>query len=291
MNLDKVFGASGEGYWKSCFTGISLETHPQLGTQVKVNRSDIRNQLENFDQGLQRTLLLIGMSAKTIAPSVVDPTPHIEANKQAICIHLGIPKRIFDGSERGELSSTQDEGDWDDKLAVYQRTYVDPYWVTPTVDRLIMLGVLAEPGEDGYSASFDDIGATSDREKAEVASLKTQTLAAAIAGNVFSVVPEMEYLTDFTGFMEPDEAEAVLDKAEAREQEMAEMGLNPDGSAPAEIDPETGLPIQPPGDLGAGKFVGATGGEDDEEEGDDEEEDDEEPPPFGVNRPRPKPQE
>lgn len=217
MNLDKIHGAGGEGYWKSAFTPLSIETHPQTGPSPKINRSAVRDEVENFENSLTRILMLMGVTVKPITVDAKDPTPFIKAEVQAICIKKSIPNRIFMGSERGELSSTQDEGDWDDKLRAYQKTYFIPYVAVPFYDRLILLKVLTEPKE--YHAEFDDVSAQSDKEIADVGLVKTTALAAAIAGNVFSVVPEQDYLTSFTKFYKDADAQGVLERSTSQEDQ------------------------------------------------------------------------
>jgi len=145
LDLQKIYGASAEGYWQAAFTGLSLETHPQLGGDVTIDASDVRNQLENYVNSLQRYLALTGMSAHTLAPTVSDPSSQIDKHIEAICIQLGIPKRVFMGSERGELASSQDDASWNDRLKQRQNGYLTPRVIVPFVDRLISVGVLPEP--------------------------------------------------------------------------------------------------------------------------------------------------
>ena len=112
LMLDKLYPGSGMMYWRNSSPGLSLETHPQLGGDVMVNRTKVRNQMEQYMNGLQKYLMLSGMSAKTLAPNVTDPTPYIKIQIEGITIKLGVPMRIFMGSERGELASSQDADSW-----------------------------------------------------------------------------------------------------------------------------------------------------------------------------------
>jgi hypothetical protein len=146
LDIRKIRGASAEGYWKSCFTGLSLETVPQLGGDVNVNRDELREMVFDYQNGLTRALMLMGISAKTLSPSVNDPTSHIAMHIEAICIMLGIPIRIFKGAERGELASSQDDQSWDERKRERQNNYLTPKVVVPFVDRLIQIGVLPQPG-------------------------------------------------------------------------------------------------------------------------------------------------
>lgn len=145
LDLRKLHGAFPEGYWKSCFTKLSFETHPQLGGDVIVDDEGLRDMMEdsqNSQQGFYRTT---GMHINPIAPAVVDPTPFHTVLVQAICIKLGCPQRVFMGTERGELASSQDDGSWNDRLRERQHKYITPLVIAPFIDRLIMIGVLPEP--------------------------------------------------------------------------------------------------------------------------------------------------
>jgi hypothetical protein len=145
LDLQKVYGASAEGYWQAALAGIVLETHPQLGGDVTIDSADVRDQLENYVNSLQRYLALTGMSAHTLAPTVGDPLNQVAVQIEAICIKLGIPVRIFKGSERGELASSQDDAAWNDRLKLRQNIYITPRIIVPFIDRLITIGVLPEP--------------------------------------------------------------------------------------------------------------------------------------------------
>lgn len=145
LSLEKLYGASGEAYWKACVNALAFNTHPQLGGDVAVNMEDMRDQVENFQNSLQRFLTGVGGSWASLAPTVSDPTPHITMHLEAICICIGCPIRIFKGSERGELASSQDDGAWNDRLKFRQYMYISPKIVVPFVDRLILLGILPQP--------------------------------------------------------------------------------------------------------------------------------------------------
>lgn len=148
LGLQKVYGGDPEAFWKNMMMRLFLETHPQLGPDVDIDLNAIKDVMENMENGLQRWATLTGMAAKTVAPSVVDPTSHINAQIEAICILLGCPVRIFKGSERGELASSQDDSAWNDRLRERQLNYLSPRVIIPFVDRLIQMGVLPEPSKE-----------------------------------------------------------------------------------------------------------------------------------------------
>ena len=151
MDLDKLYAGSAEMYWRGAFFGLAFETHPQLGPDAEIDEDAIKNTMEQYMNGLQRYFGLEGMSAKSIAPQVVEPNKQIEAQLDAVCIELGIPKRVFMGSERGELASSQDADTWNDRLKDRQDNVVTPNIVIPFVNRLISLGILPKP--EGYQVN------------------------------------------------------------------------------------------------------------------------------------------
>jgi hypothetical protein len=228
-------------FWKGAFFGLSFETHPSLGGDVDVDPESLKDMIEDYQNGLQRWLALTGMSAKTLAPQVVDPTPHIERQIEAICIKLGVPKRVFMGSERGELASTQDDKAWNDRLRERQTNYLTPRVIVPFVDRLILLGVLPKP--NGYSVWWPDITSQSDTEKANVALKMTQALAQyAGTPDVSFVIPELYYLTRILK-LDENEVVTMLEEGLKKKAEMMSSGEIPSAD---ELKKGRQLALNPP---------------------------------------------
>lgn len=215
-DLYKTYGGSAEGYWQGAFPGISFETHPQLGGDVDIDETQMREQLGKYFNRLQRYMVNSGMTAKSLAPQYVDPTPQIEAALNGICIVLGIPKRVFMGSERGELASSQDDMAWNDRLRQRQREYVTPRILIPFVDRLIRLGILPEPLE--YFIKWPNLDSQSDGEKADVALKITQAMSSYVQGGLESMITAEDYLSKVLGYSD-DEALAFVKATQGRIEE------------------------------------------------------------------------
>lgn len=269
LSLQKVYGASGEGYWKAAFHILSAETHPQLGGDVRVNEPRLRDAFEKLVNGLDRSFLGKGMALKAVAPAMTDPTAHKDLAVQAICIKLGIPQRVFMGTERGELASSQDDAAWNDRLKFRQEIHVTPRVIVPFIDRLIWLGCLAPPGEDGYHVDWPDLTSETSMEKADKAAKMTQAWAAYVSGGVEMMLPPMDFMTRVLG-MDEEEAREVVDAAEdhaaeAQERQMQmqedqiERGLAPDPTVDDEAKLEAAKRGAPPGGKPAGGPPGAGG--------------------------------
>lgn len=214
--LRLLYGGSAEMFWKGAFFGLSFETHPQLGGEVDTDPADLKTQIEQYMNGLQRHFALTGMTVNSIAPQVVDPSAHIESQLDAICIQLGIPKRIFTGSERGELASSQDDRTWNNRLRHRQNSYITPRIIVPFIDRLILLGILPIP-KDGYSVVWPDLDSLSMLEQAEIAVKKTEALVKYVQGGVENLIDPANYLTRILSFTD-EEAVEILDAAMANEE-------------------------------------------------------------------------
>ena len=270
LDLTKLMGGSAEMYWRGAFPGLSLETHPQLGGDVNINESDLKSKIWDYQNGLQRALSLVGMSAKSLAPQVVDPSKQVEVQIDAICIQLGIPKRLFMGSERGELASGQDDSTWNDRLRARRIDYIGPRIIVPFVDRLIQIGVLPEP--DGYQISWPDPETIKPTEQSAIAVQTTDAIVKYVGGGGQSLIDPLDFLTRVLSF-DKEEAEEILQATSAENEEFEDSIFPPGGAvgedgisieepqidpvtgevlpstagvdAPPPVDPVTGLPLTP----------------------------------------------
>jgi len=218
LNCRKIGGASGEFYWLHGSRDLILETHPQLGGKVRFP-SNMLSEVEKFQTGLQRNLRLAGLSAKTLNPAVADPTAHLIAQVKLICIKLGVPERIFWGSERGELASSQDERGWADRMMGRQNGYITPRLIVPFIDRCIMLGVLPPP--EKYGVVWPNLRESSPQEKATMASTRVEAMAKYVGGSVFGLMAPLDFLTREMDYSQ-EEAMEIIKAADQEEKETAE---------------------------------------------------------------------
>lgn len=247
-SLQKVWSADAEGYWKACFTILSAETHPSLGgDEVEINKTEMRDMFEAMMNGLQRYGVFQGMTLKSIAPAVTDPTPHIAAQIDLICIRKGWPIRIFKGSERGELASSQDERAHKIRTQERRDNYITPKILIPTIDRLIWAGVLPEPSEEGYCIEWPDISTETEAEKATVFSTQMDGLSKYIGGGVDAMIPPKDILVDFLD-IEDEKADAWLEAAVEHQEEKLNQEIE---QTKAKVDegvmPDPSKPMLPPG--------------------------------------------
>ena len=214
-DLRKLYSGSAEMYWRGAFPGVSFSLHPQLIDSAEIDeakRDAFREQMESYMNSLQRYLFLEGVEAKSLAPQVSDPSKQIDKQIEAICVRLAIPKRIFTGSERGELASSQDSKTWNRRMARRQSRYLTPRVIVPFVDRLIALRVLPEPSQ--YVVRWPSLDVTTPEETAVVAERRTNALAKYVGGGVDNLIDPLSYLTKVLDFSK-EEAMAILEDTAA----------------------------------------------------------------------------
>jgi len=239
-DLRKVLGGSGEMYWRGGFPGVALETQPGL-ENAELDETATRDMMYDYMNGLQRYIALTGMTAKSLAPQISDPTSTFEAQVKAICIIIGVPYRIFMGTEEARLAGEQDTNAWNGRLQNRQTRYVTPMLINPFIQRLLDYGVLVPPAEEGeWVVEWPDPHTPSELQRAEVANKRTEALAKYVGGGIDTLIPPFEYLTHITG-LEKDTVEAILDAAIDHIQEVDDEEAITPGRLPTPeelVDPE-----------------------------------------------------
>lgn len=289
INLRKIVGGSGEMFWKGGFPGFSFELLPGMDPNVELDLDSLKDEVHKYSSGLQRYLALQGLTAKPLSPQVADPNGHLEVNIKAICITKGYPYRIFMGTEEAQLAGAQDNDAWTKRVKGRQVQYLTPLVVQAFVYHLLQAGVLPIPQNRDEETNFPtvsvfwpDLSVKGDKEKAEVAKVRTDALVAYLNGQVSQIVPPREYFMLFFG-MTSEEAEMMIDAAKewldgsSEDAELKELldqtaaeakaaavpPLLPDGSPNPAFEAESGPQN---GDESATEDEPSAGSEDDEEE-------------------------
>ena len=222
LDIRKIAGGSGEMFWKGGFPGLSMEAMPNADEVVEFDREDLKGQLEAYMNGLQRYLATVGMTSKQLTVQVADPGPHLEVQLRLISVAIGVPWRIFLGSEAAQLASIQDMRAWNRRLHRRREDYLSPYVISPMLDRLINLGVLPRPTR--YNIHWPDLNSPSDSDKAEVAAKKTEALAKYVQGGCDILMPPFFFLTLFLGLSDAEARAVINDSLGNQRDEDSDLG-------------------------------------------------------------------
>ena len=220
MDLRKIFGGSGEMFWKGGFPGLAFEVDPTMG-DVDLDKEGLRSEVEAYQNGLQRYLALSGLTAKSLEMQVADPTTHIDANVKVIALAMGCPARVLMGTEEAKLASGQDAKAWAVRVNRRQTKYCEPMLLFPYIERLIAYGVLPMPQtfkqyvDIGLTVEWPDKAAPTDADKMAVIQAQVEAISKYITSGASELIPPMEFMTIVLEW-DVETAEAVLEAAEER---------------------------------------------------------------------------
>jgi hypothetical protein len=235
-DIRKILGGSAEMFWKGGFPGYAFETMPEMGDAL-IDKKSIKAEFDSYQNGLQRFLALSGLTVKSLTPQVASPSDHFDIQLKTIAVCLGVPLRVFTGSEEAKLSSAQDALTWNKRLARRQDKYIIPMLIRPCLDRLIAFGILPQPAK--LIIKWPDLNTSTNEEKARTAAQRTAALAAYVGGGVEAMVPPFEFMTHILD-MPAEVANQIVDAAanheatlETPEEKAAKLGGDNNAPKPA----------------------------------------------------------
>lgn len=251
-DLDKTLGGSAEAFWMAVFGGVAFKADPN----AKLDTTALDTEIQKWVHGLQRYMKLKGVDVQSLSPSVQNPQGLFGVIVDILSAVLRMPKRIFMGSERGELASSQDERAWARRLRARRRLWAAPDVVRPFARRLIEAGVLPEP--DG--AWWVDWGAGEEaeeertgQERVAETTARVTAMAAYLSGGVDALMSPRDFLIHEMGY-EEWEADEMLENAAAVAAEQA--GQEAAEAPPPEEPPPAAPPGKRPGEGGEGAEPG-----------------------------------
>jgi len=166
-DLEKLVGGDAEMFWRGARPGYQGNVDKDY-TMTQDTKDDLKEQIDEYENGLRRILVNEGIDLKALAQQIADPTGHVDMQLTMISAVTGIPKRILSGSERGELASTQDSGEWKTYVQGRREDHAEPHIIRPFVDKLIELKILPKPETKDYRVDWLDLFSISEKERVEI---------------------------------------------------------------------------------------------------------------------------
>jgi hypothetical protein len=167
-DLDKIIGGGSEAFWLRAHQGYVFNLDKELEMDAG-DIEDLKDQAEEFANQMRRTIGQRGIEVSPMGSDVADFHSPADAVLIQIAAATGIPHRILTGSERGELASSQDRNNWNERISDRRQAFAEPQVVRPFVDRLIEYGALPAPLEGDYEVKWPEIKNLDEAEKAKVA--------------------------------------------------------------------------------------------------------------------------
>lgn len=215
LDMEKIRGGGGEGFWKNAKSGLSLEIDKDakveniaqaMGVQPEDVVDKIDEQVEGFNKGFDKSLLLQGIKATPMQVNLPSPEHFFAVAAQSFAASFSIPMKVLIGSQTGERASTEDSEEWA-KVNMARRTNQAVPSIMGFVNRLERFGIL--PAKDWF-LSWTDLTESSMGEKIDRAVKMAdvnQKMGAELVftGDDIRAAVGMEPLSDAEKF--PDDAE------------------------------------------------------------------------------------
>lgn len=121
IDVEKIKGAGGEGFWKSSRGALTVEAPEGMNpaqlaqsmqTDVAGLRAKLNDQVDDFQSGFDKMLMLGGMTARPISITLPSPEHFFAGPIQSICASWLIPMRELMGSQSGQRASDEDSRQW-----------------------------------------------------------------------------------------------------------------------------------------------------------------------------------
>ena len=166
MDAEKVVGGDAEMFWRNARPGFQGDVDPEFNMGSEAEEA-LEDQLKEYENDLRRIFISQGVKLNPLTQTISDPKNHLDVIITCISAKTGIPKRILSGSERGELASTQDTGEWKTYVQSRREDHAEPHIIFPLVERLIEYQILPEPDKD-YTVDWLDLFSISEKERVEI---------------------------------------------------------------------------------------------------------------------------
>lgn len=198
FDVDKIAGGSAEIFWQAAKRIMVLEAKD--GFSAVDSDDALTGMMDEVIHGLRRVIDLQGYEAKVLETSDVKPDEAFRVALALISSATGIPQRILLGSEQGKMASTQDEINWNGRVADRQLNFAEQVILRPFIDRLIKVNALPPP-EANYTITWPSLFELSDKEKAQIGLLKARAVKMLVgkAGEDFAASEKVVSLDEIRG--------------------------------------------------------------------------------------------
>jgi len=210
LDLEKLLGGAAEAFWRNADPGLSLS----VDKDAQIDNADIvaiKKEAQEMRDKWEKIMVGVGLTPTQLQTAVSDPSPIVDKVLEEIAGAVGIPKRIMVGSERGELSSTQDTSEWGKTITTRRAIFATPSILRPFIDTMIATGNLPPP-QGQWWPEWPEMALLDPLTKAQAASTKATALAAyANAPAAQIIVPQAEFRAAFLDLPPEPEYEDEID--------------------------------------------------------------------------------
>jgi hypothetical protein len=150
ITLEKIIGASGEGFWKNSRGSLHIDINEKanlqqlaqaLGTDLTGLPDALEDQIEAFSKGYDKQLLTQAMTSTPTSINMGDPEKPFKIALEDFAASIPVPATILIGQQTGRLASDEDGNSWDLTNMSRRESFVIPQ-IELTIQRLMEIGVI-----------------------------------------------------------------------------------------------------------------------------------------------------
>ena len=209
-DLEKVVGGSAETFWITANRGLAFWADKEAAFSDD-EYARVEQKAKEFQNNQTRTIVGTGFTAQVLGSDDPDPGPNAQILMDLIAGALGIPKRILLGTERGELSSAQDENNWAARIDERRHNFAVPSLVKPFIRKMIETGNLPQPSNPKWWVEWAPNASLTPQEQSTIATAKTSALVSyASTPGAELIMPMEEFRVTILG-LDPVSSYSVLD--------------------------------------------------------------------------------
>ena len=163
--LERIVGGGSEASWRLVNMGLQVDIDPEMHFTAD-DETALSDQIDEYVHELRRVIRTRGVKVNPLGSVVPAFGPNVDCLLKLISASTGIPARILSGSEMGELASSQDRSNWNDRVNERRLEFASPV-VRSLVERLVSFGALPEPRD--VVIRWPKVDELNEAEKADVA--------------------------------------------------------------------------------------------------------------------------
>jgi hypothetical protein len=218
-DLDKIVGGGSESTWRRMSPGLLAKLDPDpKRTFTPEQLANMENEIEDYKHGIDDVIKLRGVEIEQLSSSVPNFSTNAHTIMQLISGALSIPFRVLFGAEMGQLASTQDRSNFNDRKAEKILHEADPV-VRSLNQRFIDYGYLPNPrgGLRAYEVIWPEEEENTELEKAQICEIFARAnLAQKNAGG--KMIMSDSEMRDLHLGLEPLQEESAQVQAQGEEQ-------------------------------------------------------------------------
>lgn len=223
IDVLKVRGAGGEGFWKNAKNSPVFEVDPEadirkmakaMGVEPSEVQSKLSEAVERWTTGFDESLVLQSMKANTLGVTLPQPGEFYNISMMSFAASMFIPSKILVGNQTGERASEEDNEEWNQTCESRRQWRIMPI-IEEFVSRLEAWGAI--PDGDWY-IQWESLVDDSPVERMDRAKAMTEVNSSATTYG--SAIFSEDEIREAAGFDPMNEEEGLVDDEDQEDDDI-----------------------------------------------------------------------